>query len=200
MARKMGINKKIENKFGVIDLEHPEQYKPWIRTQEVTSGSGRRHIIPDIYYPTRMVHLMSNLEKEVYYMLRCNRKVVELFEQVPLDLETTTTICNDLEVVHPKDPYTNQYNVMTTDFVAYIDDGKQKRIQAFAVKMSSALRDERTLEKLMVERKYWEMKHINWAIITEKTIAQNNSKERKYVRDYTTERYCGIHGQNISGY
>ena len=91
MGRKINASAKMKKGIGAIDLEHPEQYKPWIQTKEMTSGSGRRHIIPDLFYPERMIHLMSDLEKNVYIMLRKNEHVIELFEQVPLDLKVRQT-------------------------------------------------------------------------------------------------------------
>lgn len=176
MSRKMGVAQKIAKGYGVIDLEHPEQYKPWIWTKEVANGSGRRHMIPDLFYPQRMIHLMSNLEKNVYFMLRENKNVLELFEQVPLKLDKTIQICEDLNVRHPKEPFTTNNIVMTTDFVAYVDIAGKRGFQAFAVKTSSDLKDKRVLEKLVVEKTYWEKQNIKWSIIDERTV---KSKEKE---------------------
>ena len=170
MGRKISTATKMEKGWGVIDLAHPEQYKPWIQTKELTSGRGRRHMFPDIYYPERMIHLMSDLEKSVYFMLRKNELVKELFEQVPLDLKDSLRICEELNIQAPREPYTNEHIIMTTDFVAYVDTGVEKYFHAFAVKPNSELQDKRVLEKLLVEKKYWESRGIKWAVITEKNI------------------------------
>ena len=166
----MGVAQKFAKGYGVIDLEHPDQYKPWIQTREVSSGSGQRHMIPDMFHPQRMIHLMSNLEKNVYYMLREDKNVLELFEQVPLKLDSTVHICEDLHIRHPKEPYTNNNIVMTTDFVAYVNIAGKKEFWAFAVKTSSDLKDKRVLEKLIIEKTYWTQQNIRWAIIDESTI------------------------------
>ena len=173
MIRETRMERKWEEGRGIIDLERPESYKPWIYNRELTSGSGKRHVLPDIHYPQRMIHLMSNLEKEVYFMLRRNEKVLELFEQVQISLTDTMKICEREHLLHPRKPYTNQPNVMTTDFVAYVDAGKKKEFRAYAVKMSEELEDERVLEKLRIEQLYWKGKGVLWEIITEKSLTGN---------------------------
>lgn len=170
MAKRKSAISKSNQELGIINLEHPESYKPWIHARELSSGSGKRHIFPDIYYPERMIHLMSNLEKRVYYKLRQNSKVLELFEQVPLELASTIRICEELNIEHPKIPFTEQVYVMTTDFVAYVDLGGERTLRAYAIKMEKELEDERVLNKFRIEQAYWKEKNIQWEIITEKDI------------------------------
>lgn len=167
MGNRKSIERKREEGCGIIDLMHPETYKPWIHTREVRSGSGKRHMIPDLVYPERMIYLMSNLEKDVYYFLRRNLQVEELFEQVLLELEDTIKICEELEIRHPHRPYSGEHIVMTTDFVAYVKKESGYEFQAFAVKPEKELNDQRVLEKLKVEQQYWMQRGIAWAVITE---------------------------------
>lgn len=166
-GRTLSIESKIKLGYGVVDLSKPWEYKPWIKTRELSSGMGRRHIIPDIYYPERKIHLMSDLELNIYYLLRKDERVLELFEQVPLNLQETQDICEILNIKHPKEPYSSEPFVMTTDFLAYVKIGNVCRFQAFAVKPSSELDNMRTLEKLKVEQTYWENRNIEWYIVTE---------------------------------
>lgn len=167
MAKGKCVETKTLEGLGVINLEHPEKYRPWIHSRELTSGSGKRHVFPDIYHPERMIHLMSNLEKEVYFMLRGNEKVVELFEQVCLELEETSRICEQMHYIHPRKPFSNELNIMTTDFVVYVETEKGMEFRAYAVKPAKDLEDVRVIEKLKIEQLYWERKHIRWEIITE---------------------------------
>ena len=69
MAGRKSDKIKIQDGYGAINLEHPEEYKPWLHTRDVRSGSGKRHIIPDLVYPNRMIYLMSNLERDTYCLL-----------------------------------------------------------------------------------------------------------------------------------
>lgn len=167
MAGRKSDKIKIQDGYGAINLEHPEEYKPWLHTRDVRSGSGKRHIIPDLVYPNRMIYLMSNLERDTYYYLRLNEKVQELFEQVPLELKETISICEELGIAHPRIPSTGEWSVMTTDFLVYFRKENSFEFQAFAVKPEKELDDQRVLEKLRVEQIYWTRKKIPWSIITE---------------------------------
>lgn len=169
MTRRCTDKKKRTDGAGIINLEHPERYRPWIQSRELKNGSGRRYIVPCKFCPERMVHLMSGLEKSAYDMLIRKDKVTGIFEQVALELEDTIQICSDFGYIHPRIQGTNQLHVMSTDFVVCVDDGRRKLL-AYAVKPSSDLENERTLEKLKIEQEYWKRKNIHWEIITEQHI------------------------------
>lgn len=167
MPRKMSTDTKLRREMGVIDLEAPWTYTPWIKTKELFGGNGRRHIVNDLKYPDRQIHLMSDLEYETYHILRTNQKVIELFEQYPLKLGKTIYICNELGIIHPRIPVTGDFAVMTTDFLAIIEGKKGPEYRAYAVKMSDDLKNDRILEKLKIEQCYWSAFGVPWALITE---------------------------------
>jgi hypothetical protein len=66
-------------------------------------------------------------------------------------------------IKHPNVRGINQ--VMTSDFLVDSSSHKQFAIQ---VKPLSELKDPRTIEKLEIERQYWQSKNIPWFIMTEK--------------------------------
>lgn len=172
MPRELSYESKIKQNRGRIDLKNPDKYKPWVLARECFNGDGTRHQIPDLYYPNRTIHLMSNLEKDVYYTLRSNENVIEMFEQFPLlPISKTEELCEKNVITHPRHPITKKNIVMTTDFLLIIKDKNgEKRWMACAVKMSSNLEDTRTREKLHIEKEYWEAMGIMWYVITEKQI------------------------------
>jgi hypothetical protein len=172
MPREMSYEGKLKQNRGKIDLKHPENYIPWILAGECLKGDGTRYQIPDLYYPSRTIHLMSGLEKDIYYKLRGSSYVLELFEQYPLlPLGKTELLCNQTDVRHPRHPITKKNVAMTTDFLLIIKDRNGiKRWIACAVKQSSAMEDGRTREKLFIEKVYWESMGISWGCITEKDI------------------------------
>lgn len=57
--------------------------------------------------------------------------------------------------------------VMTTDFLITDADGK---LHARTVKPSEDFNKRRTIEKLEIERLYWQSRGISWGIVTEKEI------------------------------
>jgi hypothetical protein len=176
MPRELSYEGKMKQGRGKIDLQHPENYKPWILARECFKGEGTRHQVPDLYYKNRTIHLMSGLEKNVYYTLRSNPNVLELFEQYPLlSISRTKELCAQHGIRHPRNPYTGKDVVMTTDFLLITKDNiGEKRWLACAVKYSSDIEDipinKRTREKLFIEREYWESMGVKWCVITEKDI------------------------------
>lgn len=162
---------RIKENRGKIDLVNPENYIPWIKTRDCVSGEGTRHIVPDLYYKNRTIHLMSDLEKDVYFTLRSKEHIIEIFEQFPLlPVKKTETICDSNGIKHPFNPKLKQNIVMTTDFLLLVKNEDGEKWVACAVKPAEKMEQKRTREKLYAERMYWEDKHIKWGVITEKQI------------------------------
>ena len=169
MPREISDKSRMRQKRGRIDLLHPEDYNAWIHTRDCFHGDGTRHLIPDLFYEKRVIHLLSDLEKQVYYFLRSNEKILELFEQFPLlPLSKTEDICKKYNIKPPQNPITKKNIVMTTDFlIIFKENNEEKKWVACAVKPSSKLEDQRTKEKLFIERKYWETLGVRWGILSE---------------------------------
>jgi hypothetical protein len=175
MPREISDNSRLRQNRGIIDINHPEDYIPWIKARDCFRGNGARFEIPDLYYKSRYIHLMSNIEKEVYYTFRSNENVIELFEQVPLlPLSKTEELCDLNDIKHPKNPRTKKNIIMTTDFLLLVKgkDGR-KEWKACAVKPSNDLYNNRVRQKLFIEKLYWESKEIQWGVMTEQQINKN---------------------------
>jgi len=63
-------------------------------------------------------------------------------------------------------------------------------LKARTVKASSELNNARTLEKLEIERRYWEIKGIEWKIITEREIPYQKAKNIEWL--YTSQRVDSV--------
>ncbi|HBJ1651466.1 TnsA endonuclease N-terminal domain-containing protein [Clostridium botulinum] len=153
-------------------------YKPWIKIQDVPSlgrvtrvkgmKTGRQH------------ELLSDMERNYFYILEYCDDVADIREQYPLlPIDETMSIANELGIVHPKNPATNENVVMTTDFLITISNSEVTKEVARTIKSKDDLLNRRILEKFEIERVFWERRGINWAIVTEeeinKTIAHNIS-------------------------
>lgn len=159
-------NKKIERwiKEGRGDKDGAE-YKPWLAIQDVASR-GRCHRIRG-WRHGRVHHLLSDLEAYVFYTYEWSRCVVEIKEQFPLlPLDETLSIAEDIGVAHPIDPITKHPIVMSTDLVLRARIGSSFDYFARQVKYESSLSDERTREKLELERRYWLRRNVDYGIIT----------------------------------
>lgn len=127
-------------------------YKPWIKIREVNS-IGTASTILD-YKTGREVQLLSQAEVYYYYLLRWDDTVEDIREQFPLELKKTLEIADQLGLRHPRD----RNSRMTTDLLVTRKDGS---LEAYSVKIDeSVLNNPRTIEKLFIEKTYWESESV----------------------------------------
>ena len=141
-----------------------DEYKPWLTIHDFPSNGKvcriMGHTVPRLY------HFMSQLERDLFIILDHRPEVTDIKEQYPLSLAHTQLIASSKGIRHPEVngfPY-----VMTTDLF-YQEAGTWHAVQ---VKHSSALNDERVLEKFEIEKAYYEMINVDWRVETEKTISR----------------------------
>lgn len=169
-----------------------QEYKPLLTVQDVpTYGKATR----DKGWKTnRPHHLMSTVEHDCFNILEWSPLVTDIREQFPLlssddTLEETLALAEECGVAHPAipdktDPKIRVPIVMTTDFfITLCVDGKVVE-HARAVKMSKDLSSRRVLEKLEIERRYWEKRGVDWSIITERDIPIVISKNVGLIHEY----------------
>lgn len=154
-----------------------DDYQPWLKVGNVRSR-GRKHRMPGIK-ADRVMHLMSDLERNAVLLLERRDDVVDLREQFPLDRERTRRIATQMGVRHPRDPMTACDIVMTTDLLVTfrLPDGTLVD-RAKSIKPLSELSNERVLEKLEIERRYWTGLGFDWALLTDAVLRDKPGKER----------------------
>ena len=150
------------------------EYLPWVNVRDVPSrGRSSRH---KGWKTGRVHHFLSKLEKKFHNTLEWSKIVTDIREQYPLlPLEETLEIAKQCGFDHPgvpskDDPKTLEPIVMTTDFlITLMIDGKRVE-RARTVKYADDLQSPRVLQKLEIERRYWEARGISWGIVTEHEI------------------------------
>lgn len=162
---------------------------PWLRVQDVPS-IGRSHKIQGVTVE-RIHHLLSDLERSYFLVCEFSEDVVDIREQYPLlPTERAQAIANSIGVRYPRYPKTTLPYVMTTDFLLTVRElnGNFKSV-ARTVKYRSDLVGKgckRTLEKLEVERRFWQSQGVDWNIVTEEfftpDLIKNLGMLRKYAR------------------
>ncbi|EKL38762.1 transposon Tn7 transposition protein tnsA [Acinetobacter baumannii 42057_4] len=75
---------------------------------------------------------------------------------------------------------------MTSDFLIDTNDKKKPQF-VIQVKPLKELIKERTIEKLEIERRYWEVKEIPWSIVTEQNIPTTARKNLEWLSPFITE-------------
>lgn len=172
MPRTCSNQTKKKQERGVFDTACPGKYQPWISVRECSGGRGRRHLVADRDGQGRVLHFMSDLEKETYHMLKKNPAVKYILEQYPLELSMTLMLCERMNIKHPRHPKNGELVIMTSDFLFMIEKPEKKEIRwiALAVKPASELRKQRVCEKLLIEKTYWEERFVSWYLVTEEEL------------------------------
>ena len=142
-----------------------QNYKPWLTVRDVPS-SGRTHRLKSPI-TGRLHHVLSDMELKVFFMLSRNPAVTDIREQFPLKVEDTLEIARRSGIRHPEKA--GHPLVMTTDFLIDFNRPERPRI-AVQVKPRSRIAEPRTIEKLELERLYWESKGVPWVLATEEQI------------------------------
>ncbi len=140
-------------------------YKPWITINDLSSEGRVHRRLSRV--SGRVVHLLSDIEEDVFMTFDEHEKTLDIREQFPLPRVETTHIANRLDIRHPV--ANGVPIVMTTDLLV---DLPGRRL-ALSVKPSSKLGDRRTLEKLEIERVYWRERIVEWYLVTEESVSRD---------------------------
>ncbi len=159
-----------------------QDYKPWLTVRDVPShGRSSR----DKGWKTgRTHHFLSMLELLYYFILEWSSMVTDIREQYPLlPIDDTLAIADSLGIKHPTHPKTKEPVVLTTDFYISLRNESGSFEHTRTVKYAKDLSNRRTLEKLEIERRYWEVRGIDWGIVTEQEIPTELAKNVDFLHD-----------------
>ena len=155
-------------------------YKPWLRIQDVPSR-GLAHRIKG-QKTGRVHHFLSQFEAHFFYTLEWLPQVTDIREQYPLlPLDETMEIARECGFRHPTDPRSKYPVVMTTDFLITLQGGSE---QPRTLKMIAELGRKRVMEKLEIERRYWECRHLELKIITNAGIPGSLTRNVELLHSY----------------
>lgn len=164
-----------------------KNYKPFFHVRDVPS-QGRSAI--DLGLKTgRSHHYLSDLEYGCHVVAEYANNVSDIREQYALlPWEETQQIAQELGIKHPTYPGSSTPIVVTTDIVLTMADSPQNPTVAVSVKMSSEIEignktAKRTLEKLLIEKKYWERRAVPWILCTEKNLPLNRAYNLDFFRN-----------------
>jgi len=145
------------------------EYSPWIEFSDFSSLGKTRRVL-GIKVP-RMHHFLSETEYRFFVCAEWDHRVLDIREQYPLERDHTRTIADKLKIAHPCYPGTNVPTVMTVDFMLTVerDDGELYSL-AVNVKTDDAAEDSRELDKLEIQRSYFEKMGIKHHLVFDSTI------------------------------
>lgn len=141
-------------------------YKPWLTVRDVPSRGLSHRVFG--HRSQRIHHLLSKLELAVFLILEWQPTTLDIREQFPLQLDATLELAKQHGIAHP--PKTGEAQVMTSDFLV---DTSHPKIPKFVIqaKYAEELAKPRVIEKLELERRYWQQKGIPWFLVTERDIS-----------------------------
>lgn len=163
-----------------------EQYKPWLTVRDVPSH-GRSY--RDLGWKTGRPHyFLSTLEFLYYLTLEWSPMVTDIREQYPLlsgngTIDDTLAIADSFDIKHPAHPKTKEPIVLTTDFYISLQNENGVFEHARTVKYAKDLSKRRAIEKLEIERRYWEVRGVDWGIVTEHEIPVTLAKNVDFLHD-----------------
>lgn len=157
-------------------------YRPFLEVHDVASRGLATRVKSPLNGRTQ--HLMSQLETDWLDAFHGLPGLMDVREQVPLDLEETMLLADQIGISHPRDPKTKEQWIVTTDFVLTFVEGTHEFEVAVAVKPSADLASHRTLEKLELERLYWSARKIAWRILTEREVPRALVKNLRWVQPH----------------
>ncbi|MDH2201244.1 TnsA endonuclease N-terminal domain-containing protein [Ectopseudomonas oleovorans] len=146
---------------------HGPDYKPFIYTRDVSS-LGRSHRLPGSK-TRRLHHLLSDLELAIFLTLDWSFHVTDIREQFPMRVDDTVRIAEEFGLPHGH--YQSTPQVLTSDFLVDFDDPKRPTV-AIQAKYSADLQRPEVIERLELERRYWQEKGIPWVIVTEREVSR----------------------------
>ncbi|WP_458410923.1 TnsA endonuclease N-terminal domain-containing protein [Aeromonas caviae] len=122
------------------------------------SGNGV-HVEPESVFMIgrNMHHLLSDLELAAFLVFEWTSGISDIREQFPLRREDTRAIAAEHGLRHPSVRGVDQ--VMSSDFLVDTASGPHRQF-AVQVKRMEAFSDVRTIEKLELERRYWQQGEI----------------------------------------
>ncbi|ABA90167.1 Tn7 transposase protein TnsA [Syntrophotalea carbinolica DSM 2380] len=154
-----------------------KEYEPFIQVQELSS-TGESIRVPSATVG-RVHHLLSGIELSAFLVFDWCTRCIDIREQYPLPIDDSLDICRQLGIRHPQ--VKGNLKVVTTDLLIDFDDESQL---ALAVKPASQLSHERTVDKLQIEKTFWEDKGVEWRLFTEREVSDAHRENLNWLRPY----------------
>lgn len=171
--------KRLSEKRGEGQLS---AYKPWSVVQDFSS-SGSTYRIKGIK-TNRVHHLFSKTQYQVLLMAEFNDNIVDIRESFPLlDLYEILDNPNDIQLNKFRDKDSQELYVQTVFLFTCTDTNGQEYEVARTIAYASNLQKKVVIEGLELKRRYFELKGIEYKIITNKDIDVTVVKNIEYFRE-----------------
>lgn len=159
-----------------------KDYIPWVKTSDYSS-KGRATRIQGIK-TKRIHHLHSDNQLRAFLIFEHSEAVLDIRESYPLlDLMEVIDDKEGLRLDKFTDADGYPLIICTTFLLTVRGEGGEERLIARSVKNTSELAKKITLEKLEIERRYWEARGVDWKVITEKQLSRQLCENIEWCRE-----------------
>ena len=156
-------------------------YRPWLQIQDVSS-IGRSHR-PFGIKTQRVHHLLSDGEWKSFLRLEADPKILDIWEQFPMDRLETFRLAQELGIKHPITLDGTPY-VMTLDFVATTATPRGPRLIPYTFKYSPEGLPVRDEELMAITRAFCEARGMRLRLIDQGFF------DEPFVLNYDSVRAC----------
>lgn len=152
-----------------------KDYVPFVKVGEFSS-SGESVRVKSATVG-RIHHFHSGNELAAFLVFDWCKDVIDIREQFPIPLADSLIICRQLGIRHPQEK--GELKIVTTDLLIDFSDGTQL---AIPVKPALELDKERIIEKLQIEKAYWEASKVPCPIFTDQEVSNELKMNLKWIR------------------
>jgi TnsA endonuclease C terminal./TnsA endonuclease N terminal. len=158
-----------------------KEYKTWLTIQDFPSQGRVSRVFG--WKTKRIHHLFSDNQTRYFYLLEWSDSVIDIREHFPLlDIEKIIQDKDNLNLEKSVDKTSGIPYIFTTTFLITLRDIKGKHSYiARSIKASSELDKKQVIERLEIERRYWESRNISWGLVTQKDIPVVKAKNIEWV-------------------
>ncbi|AIF42185.1 heteromeric transposase endonuclease subunit TnsA [Virgibacillus sp. SK37] len=170
-----------------------KDYKPWLLVQDISSRARSTRIFGNT---TQRVHqLLSDLQLYYFNFLEFDEEVIDIREQYPsLDFHDLNISVDENLAKKLFDSNTKVPHIFTVSFLITRkgDDGKPFN-QVRIIKQSQELEKKATIQRIELQRRYFDKKGIEFGIVTEKEINKQLARNIGWALNaYDIQDYPGL--------
>ncbi|MBL4828759.1 MAG: TnsA endonuclease N-terminal domain-containing protein [Aliivibrio sp.] len=152
-----------------------KDYVPFIKVGEFSSSGESVRVKSTTV--GRAHHFFSGIELAAFLVFDWCNDVIDIREQFPIPLSDSLIICRQLGIRHPQEK--GELKIVTTDLLVDFSDGSQL---AIPVKPAKELDKKRIIEKLQIEKVFWESVNVPCNIFTDQEVSNDLKMNLKWIR------------------
>lgn len=173
-------------------------YKPWLKVDYPSRGRVTRLYSRKM---NRTIHLLTDSQTRYFYLLEFDDRVISVKEQFPLlNIADIMDQLDESLVNRLKNQDGTPHVLVTTFLITARDDKGNIRTYARSIKDRTELEKKDTLERLEIQRRFFETQNIEWAVVTSEEIPYQRSRNIEWVLPALYIRDADLTEQEVQHY